>query len=59
MTCEFKEDIGEKAKFLLKTGRQYSGEIKGVSENNFVRILDIKGKKVKFPQDNVGSAEYE
>ena len=59
MYCEFEEDIGKKITFFLKTGRKYSGKILGVSEKCFIKLLDCKGKTVKFPEDNVGNTELD
>ena len=58
MYCEFEEDIGKRVTFFLKTGRKYSGKIKEVSEKCFIKLLDIKGKDVKIPEENVGNVEY-
>ncbi len=58
MDCEFEEDIGTSHRFFLKTNRTYSGEIKKVSERNFIHVMDEKLKKVvRFPEDNIGSSE--
>jgi len=58
MSEEFEEDIGKKVKFFLKIGRKYEGEIKKVSKNNFIHIIDKFGKLVKIAEDNIGSVEY-
>jgi len=58
MSDEFKEDIGKTEQFFMKTGRRYTGEVKGV-KNNFIEIIDIKNKNVKLAEDDISSREVD
>lgn len=58
MSEEFKEDIGKEVKFFLKIGRVYSGKIKSISKNGFIKLIDKFDKPVKVAEDNIGSVEY-
>lgn len=59
MSDEFKEDTGKKAQFFMKTGRTYTGEIKNVSKNSFIKLKDKFDKPVKLAEEDVSSVEYD
>ena len=59
MSDEFKEDIGKKLQLFMKTGRTYTGEIKEISKNNFIKLKDKFDKPVKIAEDDISSVEYE
>ena len=58
MSDEFKEDIGKKVRFFLKSERTYQGEIKSISKNNFICLIDKFKKPVKIAEDAISAAEY-